>query len=642
MSGAAALLVLLPKVLAVSFAASLSWLIAIAFLDGLMAAVIIGYCLRPFILQFVKRPVTNHNLLLIGVVGVSCAFFLHQISFQTAQLAQQPWWHSLSLLLALVCLMIFVDTQVSKTLASSIGFDLSKLMPQVRVVKIGDAQNPPQSLEELRSISQIKVDSIVRLIKGDYVPCDGMVVNGQAEVEERRLSGLSSRRVKSPGLELWAGSRVISGEITYRTLSTAEDSFITFSRGAVSGLVDKASQELMIDSQRFGSIDVGILVGALFSGVLWLEKGASSFSAGAIVPSILLAGVLLRIVQLAQFTPLLAVTKLWTKGVLIKDLAVLDRLISSKAVVVELNPDDLPGASIVRNFEVIDERVDRPKLMAALLTLLGRSDAERDLEIARFLGQEVNEPLVKEVRGFQAYPDLGICGELDGIEFTIGTESLLLERGVQIQASESVGDSPDILYVALNDNLVARFDIGSEFHSYGKILVKDVQRQGLKTWLVSSASNEVVDPIAKEAGVELAYVAGGLAASKISEKLESVSPCIFYSVNPRVDVEAREPVVTMSVFDEVSWDLSRSSITVFCRRLEPIAEVVRIARKLHSTLLMLKWGGIAAAISCALLTYLVNPGPLAFAAFAVILYGSARALLALLGPGLKPADSTIN
>ena len=74
---------------------------------------------------------------------------------------------------------------------------------------------PPKAIlaetGEVVNVRDIGVGAVVAVRAGEMVPVDGVVVDGQSEVDERSLTGESYPVPKQPHSEVWAGTLNLDG-----------------------------------------------------------------------------------------------------------------------------------------------------------------------------------------------------------------------------------------------------------------------------------------------------------------------------------------------------------------------------------------------------------------------------------------------
>jgi Cd2+/Zn2+-exporting ATPase len=102
---------------------------------------------------------------------------------------------------------LFTTAEWLETLAcAKAGAGMSSLMSTIppRVVLAGTG--------EVVSLRDVKVGAVVAVRAGEVVPIDGVVVDGQSEVDESSLTGESFPVPKQPPSEVWAGTINLDGK----------------------------------------------------------------------------------------------------------------------------------------------------------------------------------------------------------------------------------------------------------------------------------------------------------------------------------------------------------------------------------------------------------------------------------------------
>ena len=115
-------------------------------------------------------------------------------------------------------------------------------------------------------LDQIVLDDLVRLGRGDQIPADAVVVEGDAHVNESLLTGESNPIHKKPGSELMSGSFIDSGLILARVVHVGADNYVARINNEAK-YVKKVNSEIMSALNaivRFASIIMLPLGIALF------------------------------------------------------------------------------------------------------------------------------------------------------------------------------------------------------------------------------------------------------------------------------------------------------------------------------------------------------------------------------------------
>jgi Cu2+-exporting ATPase len=276
---------------------------------------------------------------------------------------------------------LFLDRRLSTTRRALAG-DRRRFASLVRVRRGGvDLMTPAAAL---------KPGDVALVDAGTIVPADGVVVEGTAVVDERRISGVPDVAEKSPGQPVYAGARVVSGhlvveitraeheavtaEVRRRLIENARVEPVSATPGAT--LARRAAPPVLALSA------VGAVTGGLGTAIAILAPNYSAAPGLA--------------------TPLERSATLMTgaaDGFLVRDEAALGRLAQARAIVVEADASDPEVDALVHGLRA--RGVERPLLIAP-----GATDTRRMLRRLRRHGDTV---------AFVGSGDRKIAGEADVI-----------------------------------------------------------------------------------------------------------------------------------------------------------------------------------------------------------------------------------
>lgn len=490
------------------------------------------------------------------------------------------------------------------------AFSLDHLAPRVRLAnadsktKNEDSDKEQHRNERFKEISEVRRGDIISVREGEYLPCDATVISGRCEIRERRYGGFELVSFKSPGQEVFAGSGVVAGEISCRVNNIYKDSRITsFTAPLLNqfGSVKVDSQQ----SERYSFyLNALVLVGAI--AFLFYARGMAMdpLQALSITSALLVISILSSLVNFASPLKRLLLSSSFLKGALFKNPGVIDRLAGVRTFVVDyLNSSDNSLGVRISNFEVIDDRVERDNLVSALLALLGSSSTSADIAATQHLRGKVKNLELFEVKDFRRYPDKGISGVINGVDFSIGSEAFLIERGVELQQSEverEEGSDSSWVYAAINTEVVAKYRVTHEVLEDGADFVAGLKRLGIRPLLCSQAKDsEQIDRAGKELGLELANINSALSKEDYLERLNVLEePALLGSVktDPALFSAAS---VSFATFDELRWNLGEADVTLFSAKSALITEVIDLVR-CHN---LLKRSGAVVITTLALLLF---------------------------------------
>ena len=234
--------------------------------------------------------------------------------------------------------------------------------------------------KEVEIISdEVVLDDIVKLKKDDKVPCDSIILNGEAYLNESLLTGESLPIKRKEGEIIYGGSYISQGEIYIRIDKIGDDNYIN-------QLQLKSKEFKQTRSRMFVQLNklfriIGILV--IILGILeivefgaagifddkitfenfynWLQGDVITQLSGSLISMIPSGMYLLTSTALA-----VGVINLTKEGVLIKDMYSQETLARVDTLCIDKTGTITDGNMSVFNYDIIDKNITKDRFEAFL------------------------------------------------------------------------------------------------------------------------------------------------------------------------------------------------------------------------------------------------------------------------------------
>ncbi len=216
-----------------------------------------------------------------------------------------------------------------------------------------------ESVELSISSDLIVLDDIVKLVAGDQVPSDMMVIFGQVEANEALLTGESDLIIKDVDDTLLSGSFVSSGHCFGRVIHVGKDNYAT--KIANEAKIHKPFTSELVSSIRLVAkftsyviLPLGLILFAesYFFGQIGLKSSVVA-SAAALLGMLPKGMVLLIMIALAT-----AVAKLAKKEVLVQDMYSVETLAHVDVICLDKTGTITEGKMKVQEVEMLDPAFD--------------------------------------------------------------------------------------------------------------------------------------------------------------------------------------------------------------------------------------------------------------------------------------------
>lgn len=386
----------------------------------------------------------------------------------------------------------------------------------------------PDGSEREVPLSELAPGDVFSVRPGDRVPTDGVVVGGGSAVDESMLTGESVPVEKAPGSQVYAGTLNTSGRLSVRVTATGEGTALAQVIVAV-----QRAQSSRANIQRLGdavaSVFVPVVVVIALLAALWWGLAPESarqvhdqlgrflwaghLPTGAATAFIIAASVLIIACPCAMglATPVAIMAgsnAAATRGILIRDGVALEKAGKVTAVLF-----DKTGTLTV----------GRPALAKTWSApwVPGGSVEPAAAALARHSSHPVSQALAHaaepdlKVREWREIQGSGIEAELEGVDgwqrARLGSLRWLREDGLSLQAGEAFtqewsGRGATLVGLCLNGRLAGLFAVRDRIKPGAEAVVADLQRQGLKLFLVTGDNPVTARAVAREAGLDEAHV----------------------------------------------------------------------------------------------------------------------------------------
>ncbi|MDZ4786940.1 MAG: hypothetical protein SGJ02_12780 [bacterium] len=460
--------------------------------------------------------------------------------------------------------------------------------------------------------TSLKSGDLVKVLASEFIPCDGVIVAGKAFVMERRASPSMSNRLKEKGDEAFAGSKLVFGELEIKVGLPIHESLATtldpeINRSFAEHIVEKKG-----DDKLNSLINLALLFTSVIVGQYWYFSSGDWNKVIITVAGILSLSVVYGLSRLKDQIPAMIAATSFRSGFLIKNSRVLSKLLNLKAFLFFGDPERVFDEEHISYFSVMDARVEKAELSAVLFALCAKAENPLFHQIGEYLlTKEKAKNQIIEITDFREYPNQGIIASLAGADFTIGSEEFLIDRGIYLQSAEALShaSSSRIIYVAVGEEVIARFSVEPEIAKFSDKVLKPLRHIGFRTLLLSKESQPSADILGKKHGFELAEISAGLDDKEIQNKIRLTGEVVLASSLPLSQTVLHENPSLISHFDELRQVMGDGEIVFFNKSTKPILIIANLVRALRNAALLEKVSNIILVIGLmASLVFLgINP-----------------------------------
>ena len=354
------------------------------------------------------------------------------------------------------------------------------------------------------SISDLKLGDYIVIKPGESVPTDGIIEEGETELDESMLTGESLPVQKNTGDQVTGGTINGSSAIFVRTTALGESTRLAKIIRLVEGAqASKAPLQKLVDKVAAIFVPAIVLIAILtFTGWM-LYSGNLNEAIGASVAVLVIACPCA--LGLATPTALVAGTGAAAKaGILIRDIEALEQAHKIDTILFDKTGTLTVGKPVLTDIQAFDRNSDRLLMIAASIQL----GSEHPLASALIRAAEEKGMKLTRPRSVKAIPGKGVVAELTGQQVSIGNTALMEELGVSasmmgdglIKSYETAGKTA--VTVALGDRAIGVLAFLDTPRETAGNAVSILKQQGIRTVMLTGDTERAAKPIADEVGVD--------------------------------------------------------------------------------------------------------------------------------------------
>ena len=413
--------------------------------------------------------------------------------------AEQVYFDSACMLVTFIFTGKFLQTKATQKAAQELENISSLFVEQVMSVK-NNSRIPSISEFKPCDVSEVKSGDFVLLRSGERAMIDGVVLSGQASVDNSSINGESVPVGISKDDALLSGALCAEGSVIYKATSSFQGSFLnklskllsnaSFARAEIEELANKISS-------HFGWAILALCVASF---VFWSVVNISAWSGASAFGVAISVLVIACPCALSLATPIATLVAMGTatkRSVVFKDAKVLETL--AKCDIIAF---DKTGTLSKANLKVLKGQRFLPFDDGALLALASASTHPISKAVASYILEKTCtlSPFSQGIlENIQNIAGKGISATYKGVKIAGGSAAFVKSLGASL-ADDTQGSSE--YYFMYDNKLVARFFLDDELREGAKASIKELKKMGLKVLMLSGDKQIVASKVARELGID--------------------------------------------------------------------------------------------------------------------------------------------
>jgi Cu2+-exporting ATPase len=438
------------------------------------------------------------GMMLLVAMAITVAFVASALTSLRIGGFDLDFWWELALLVVIMLLGHWLEMRALGQASNALDA-LAALLPDQ-----ADRVRPDGEIESV-GLDELAPGDVVLVRSGARVPADGIVIEGEAEVDESMITGESRAVAKAAGNRVVAGTVATDSALRVRVDAVGEQTALAGIRRLVEqAQASRSRAQALADRAAALLFYFATLVG-LVTFITWLALGSPTDAIERTVTVLVIAcphalGLAIPLV-IALSTGSAA-----RAGILVKDRIALERMRTVNAVLFDKTGTLTKGQPAVVDLAAVD---DTETGRRRVLALAGAVEADSEHPLARAIVTAAKASGASATASdFRSLTGRGVQASVDGQKVAVGGPALLRETEGEVPARLVERTRPwsdrgaAVLHVVTDDAVVGALALADEVRPESKAAVDALHAQGIHVVMITGDARPVADAVGRELGVD--------------------------------------------------------------------------------------------------------------------------------------------
>lgn len=591
------------------------------------------------------------NMDLLVALGTSAAYGLSTVQMLRGITSMDAlYFEAGSVVITLVLLGKLLESRARRQAADAIRA-LQSLRPDTaHLIEAGR----PMRFNRLIPTEHLLSNDRVLVLPGERIPSDGLVEEGESDVDESLLTGESEAITKSPGAHVTGGTVNGLGRLIVTvSSSTAESTLARIIRLVSNAQASKPPIQRQVDRVSAVFVPIVLVIALLTLAINLLLQGSWEHAIINAV-SVLVIACPCALGLATPVSILVGTGVAARKGILIKDASALELAHAVTVVAFDKTGTLTEGKPVVQGLHVVGDAPEA-EVLAALTGL--QSGSEHPLAKAVMAYALKRDVTAQSVSGVTAQPGLGVTGQLVSGPWAGQSIVLMSLHGMQQHHAAMVDPLPSLAADALQSGLslswvlrasdkhatpLAWLAFGDQIRPQAKQTIDQLKALGVRTVLISGDHAVAAHRVGESLGMDqvFANTSPGQKAEIVASLRvnKAVVAMVGDGVNDAPALAAADVGIAMGSGTDVA--MHAAGITLLRSDLTLIPEALSVSRRTWQKIRQnLFWAFFYNVVGIPLaamgwLTPVFAGGAMAFSSFTVV----TNALLLRRSPKIEKAS----
>ena len=451
----------------------------------------------------------NLNMFTLIAIGVGIAWIYSLIAvvmpgiFPSAVFSEAGivpvYFEAAAVITALVLLGQVMELRARSQTNAAIKLLLGLAPKTARIVR-------EDGTEEDIPLEQVQPSDQLRVRPGEKVPVDGVVMEGESNVDESMVTGEPIPVTKSAGEKLIGATVNGTGGLLMRAEKVGADTLLSQIVHMVADAQrSRAPIQKLVDIVAGYFVPIVVVI-AVITFIVWSLWGPEPAIAYAVINAVAVL-IIACPCALGLATPMsimVGTGKGAMMGVLIKNAEALEILEKVDTLVVDKTgtlTEGKPKLVAVMATEGFEEN-DNLRLAASL-----ERASEHPLAEAIVKGAEEKELTLSQAENFQSVTGKGVTGKVDGHLVVLGNlklfESLNIDAGNLLQQADSQrAEGQTVMLLAIDGKAAGLIGVADPIKDSTEEAIRNLHKEGIRVVMLTGDSRKTADAVAAKLNID--------------------------------------------------------------------------------------------------------------------------------------------
>ena len=447
-------------------------------------------------LAALRRHNASMDTLIALGTGSAWLYSMAVVLFPDAipSLAHHAYFEAAAVILALVNFGAALEMKARGRSSEAIRRLIGMQSATARVLRDGEERDVP--------IEQVGLDETVRVLPGEKLPVDGVIIEGHSSVDESMLTGEPLPVEKGRGDRVVGGTLNTTGSFLMKTTHIGRDTVLAHIIDMVRTAQGSKPPVGRLADRVAGIFVPAVLLIAVATFMVWFNFGPEPRLGYSIVTAITVL-VIACPCALGLATPIsimVSIGKAAGQGILIRNGESLQRARQITTVVFDKTGTVTEGRPSVTRIMTCPG-YDEAGLLAAAASI--EASSEHALAGAILAAAHARDIEPVRVDNFRAITGRGVEGDIGGQHVLLGNARLMQERGIAVADQLAGGEAPgSCVYIALDNVTAGMLTVSDPVKRDSASAIRRLQARGLQTVMLTGDARDAAEAVAADVGID--------------------------------------------------------------------------------------------------------------------------------------------